>query len=68
MIKEDGIRTYFEEDIADRLSPSDTRNDAIAYNYKIIQFWFVYHLKHISGKVLDFGCNVGNLALFLRQA
>lgn len=68
MIKEKQISAYFDKDIEERISLSGPRNDAIAYNYKIKRQWFVNHLKHVSGKVLDIGCNVGNLAFFLRQA
>ena len=65
-IREEDIRKYFNQAAEDHISYC-FRKDAIGFNYKKKLGWFVNHLSNVRGCVLDVGCNVGNLAFFIRE-
>lgn len=66
MIKESEIRSYFNKGQEERISVT-TRNDAVGFNYRTKRLWFINHLRSVNGRVLDIGCNNGNLAFLLRK-
>ena len=66
MLKKSEIRSYFNKGHQELMSRA-TRRDAIGFNYQEKRRWFISHLRNICGRMLDIGCNVGNLAFLLRE-
>lgn len=66
MVKESEIRSYFNKGQYERIYYA-TRNDAVGFNYRAKRLWFINHMISIKGRVLDVGCNNGNLAFLLRK-
>lgn len=66
MVKVSEIRSYFNKGQEELVSRA-IRNDAAGFNYQTKRDWFINHLRAINGRMLDIGCNVGNLAFLLRQ-
>lgn len=66
MIKESEIRSYFNKGQEELVSRA-IRNDAVGFNYQTKRGWFINHIRSVNGRVLDIGCNNGNLAFLLRK-
>ena len=67
MIDELRIREYFNAQQGRHIRAA-TRDDAIGFNYRTKLGWFADRLRSVRGRLLDVGCNIGNLAWFLRQS
>ena len=66
MIKESEICSYFNKGQKSRISVT-TSNDAVGFNYRTKRLWFFNHIRSVNGRMLDIGCNNGNLAFLLRK-
>jgi SAM-dependent methyltransferase len=67
MLDEREISQYFDKSLSDRISLAH-REDAIGFNYRQKVAWFVGHLRNARWRLLDVGCNVGNLAFLIRAS
>jgi SAM-dependent methyltransferase len=66
MINEVEIQSYFDKSIHYHMTMA-TRKDAVGYNYHEKVGWFISQLCGIEGRLLNVGCNVGNLEFFIRE-